>query len=222
MSCVIVLGLPRGGTSATAGLIHHLGVPMGQHLLPPMRENPKGFFEDMDFLSLHDQLLGNHHYDPEERFLLPDSDPLWIEYSNLLARKDRQEIWGVKDPKMCFLLPKFLERVSSPVKIVLVRRLFHDTVHSYEKLWNGMPRGEAIRRLGHYQYALSKNLAGITGKIPVHQVSYEIMCEYPETVARGIAEFLGVEYREEAARFIDPALNRNGNIRRSKSTVSTE
>jgi len=46
--CVIVLGTHRGGTSAVAGIVHHLGyfIAPKQHLLGSKQANPKGFFED--------------------------------------------------------------------------------------------------------------------------------------------------------------------------------
>jgi hypothetical protein len=43
---VAILGLFRGGTSALAGVLHHLGLEMGS-LLPGSEHNPRGFYEDI-------------------------------------------------------------------------------------------------------------------------------------------------------------------------------
>ena len=56
MTCVIVIGCYRTGTSAVAGVLHHLGVSMGKSFDPPAKSNPKGFFEDLDFKNLHPML----------------------------------------------------------------------------------------------------------------------------------------------------------------------
>lgn len=44
---------------------------------------------------------------------------------------------------------------------------------------------------------------------PGHEVQFEDMLLDPEEETRKLAEFLGVEYRPEAAEFIDPDLPRN-------------
>ncbi len=212
MGCVIVLGLPRSGTSAVAGAVHRLGVNMGDDLMPGFEVNPKGFYEDMPFVNLHNQLLGEHNEDPEERFLANPAHPAWKKYAALIQGKERQASWGVKDPKMCFLLPHFLRHVRPGVKIIRTRRRFHDTVHSFQKLWGGMPVGEAVRRLGHYQYALSKNLLTLEGGVEQTDVSYESLCRHPYSELARLAMFLGVEFRAEAVDFIDASLNRHGTL----------
>ena len=57
---VIVLGMHRSGTSAMAGLLHNNNVIMGrdEDFVPkPMKENPKGFFENNRFRKLNDRVL---------------------------------------------------------------------------------------------------------------------------------------------------------------------
>lgn len=212
MACVIVLGLPRGGTSAVAGVLHHLGVHMGDELMPAFHVNPKGFFEDMDFVDRHNRLLGGHDKDPEDRFLVPPGHPAWDAYARLIRGKTDRPLWGVKDPKMCFLLPHFL-RLLGPdtrARAVVVRRRFHDSVHSYSKLWGGVPHDEVLRRLGHYQYSLARNLAALPPAVPVHELRYEELCERPHAAVGELCGFLGVDPRPAAVRFVDPELNRTG------------
>lgn len=48
-TCFLVLGVPRSGTSVTAGILHHLGVFMGERFLPTTKMNPRGFWHDLDF-----------------------------------------------------------------------------------------------------------------------------------------------------------------------------
>lgn len=48
---VIILGPPRSGTSMTGGLLHILGVDLG-NVRRPDAQNSKGYYEDIDFLKL--------------------------------------------------------------------------------------------------------------------------------------------------------------------------
>ncbi|MBV5267025.1 MAG: hypothetical protein JZU67_00575, partial [Burkholderiaceae bacterium] len=47
---IFVLGMHRSGTSAITRGLQVLGVSLGENLLPPvLLDNPKGYFEDVDF-----------------------------------------------------------------------------------------------------------------------------------------------------------------------------
>ncbi|MBD2871512.1 sulfotransferase family protein, partial [Paenibacillus sp. IB182493] len=53
----LVLSLHRAGSSATAGVLHHLGIHMGDDLLEPSTFNPKGYFENKKFVDINDHIL---------------------------------------------------------------------------------------------------------------------------------------------------------------------
>ena len=48
-TCILVLGTPRSGTSCVAGILHHLGVVMGEQFLEADDWNPAGYFQDVEF-----------------------------------------------------------------------------------------------------------------------------------------------------------------------------
>jgi hypothetical protein len=55
---VVVLGMHRSGTSATARALQVFGVDLGERLEPPdAAVNAKGYFEDMDIVALNDEML---------------------------------------------------------------------------------------------------------------------------------------------------------------------
>ncbi len=54
---LLVLGMHRSGSSALAGALELLGVPLGGPLMPPARDNERGFFELAGMVALHDELL---------------------------------------------------------------------------------------------------------------------------------------------------------------------
>ena len=59
---VLVSGMHRSGTSATAGALTLLGADAGSRLAPPRPENPKGFFELVPLVTAHDEILARCGY----------------------------------------------------------------------------------------------------------------------------------------------------------------
>lgn len=181
MTCVIVLGLPRSGTSALAGALQAMGVHMGDELLPAMAGvNDKGFFEDTEFLEMHIRMMGSHT-DPRIEFVqdgLP-GQALLDRYADLVRKREAaRPWWGVKDPKMCFLLPYLVRYLQTPYKILFTRRPFHESVQSMRPLYGGLTMERAIQLLGRYLYCLEKNLAWVDRDC-VMQVDYHYMLGWP-------------------------------------------
>ena len=54
---IAITGMHRSGTSLLANLLNQAGLSLGEKLLGPMDSNPKGHFEDYDFLKFHKELL---------------------------------------------------------------------------------------------------------------------------------------------------------------------
>src|ERR1700744_2517006 len=65
-SAGLVLGMDRSGTSVLAGVLNALGGAAPKTLMPPMPDNPRGFFESVVLADAHDKLLadaGSHWHD---------------------------------------------------------------------------------------------------------------------------------------------------------------
>lgn len=54
---LVVLGMQRSGTSASTRMAATLGFDLGEDLLPPAPDNPKGFFEDNELYAIDQDLL---------------------------------------------------------------------------------------------------------------------------------------------------------------------
>jgi hypothetical protein len=111
---ILVLGMHRSGTSALAGVLSQLGVSFGDKLIPAIEGvNEKGFFEHTDLVSLNQAVLhalGRSWLDLDA---MPD---LWWQQEALKALSteiiavlqrdfDEEDVWGLKDPRMCRLMP---------------------------------------------------------------------------------------------------------------------
>src|SRR6185369_6162859 len=109
---VVVLGMHRSGTSAVTRSLQTLGVWLGENLLTAGFDNPKGFWEDRDCVAINEELLDRLHSAYDRLYLSRDinlNDPA---IANLYSRATalvcknicKQNVWGVKDPRMCRLL----------------------------------------------------------------------------------------------------------------------
>lgn len=59
MTTVIILGMHRSGTSIIAGVLHTLGVYMGNKFIGAHWSNLLGHFENIEFVRLNDKILKN-------------------------------------------------------------------------------------------------------------------------------------------------------------------
>ncbi|WP_233832757.1 sulfotransferase family protein [Paraburkholderia sp. ZP32-5] len=127
---LVVLGMHRSGTSATARAMTALGADLGNRLLPAADgNNDKGFFEDYDIVKLNVELMAAAGMDwhtlgeldlsriPPERL-----DAFQTEALMTLRGKCAGKVFAMKDPRLSRLIkfwkPVF-DCVGVPVKYVL-------------------------------------------------------------------------------------------------------
>ncbi|HQT45638.1 MAG: hypothetical protein B7X08_00170 [Acidocella sp. 20-63-7] len=140
-TALLVLGMHRSGTSSVTGTLNQLGVRLGQGLLPPMPDNPKGFFEQKPVVDLHDEILkalGTSWDDPrglpEGWEDAPALGPYLEKLRQLIAQDfSGVKLWAAKDPRLCRLLPlwlRILGTLNITPKIILVVRNPEEVIHS--------------------------------------------------------------------------------------------
>ena len=56
---VVVLGMHRSGTSAVSRFINMLGFELGEHLMAPRKDNPKGFWENEEIVRHNEELMSS-------------------------------------------------------------------------------------------------------------------------------------------------------------------
>ena len=119
--CLLIVGMHRSGTSAVAGSLARLGLPMGEHLLAAGEDNPKGYFEHEEAVRIDDALLdalGRRWDDPRELpegwLRTPAADDARVAIAGLLEREfSAAGLFALKDPRLCRLLPLWLETLRA-------------------------------------------------------------------------------------------------------------
>ncbi len=146
---VVITGMHRSGTSLVASFLGALGVHLGDRLLAPDRQNPRGYFEDADFVELQWRML-------EDATAAGDGghrDWGWTESERLdrgrfarhaeaarglvAARAGRSGLWGWKDPRTSVLLDFWDEILGGQALYVLLYRFPWEVADSIQRVGGG-------------------------------------------------------------------------------------
>jgi hypothetical protein len=146
---VVVLCGHRTGSSAVAGFLHNMGVHMGNDLLGANPTNPKGHFEDREFVMFGENFLrfhkGNWH---QLRRLQSPSQPHpseLAEFRSIVKRKDKiKHLWGWKDPRT----------------VIYIRGLYHVLKDPFF-IWVHRPREATIKSLSIRNRSFDEEKSGI-------------------------------------------------------------
>jgi hypothetical protein len=132
MKTVVILCVPRSGSSLIAGILHHLGVYMGpdKDLKMGNHVNEKGCFENQDFLSLSHNLLFEAD-SPVALIEMPDESKIESavkkneEKIRSLLTKHQKTLWGWKDPSTFHIIPYVHSYLKNPHYIIIKRKIKH-------------------------------------------------------------------------------------------------
>lgn len=214
---IVVLSLPRSGSSAIAGALHRMGVDMGEgHLQPPDLANPRGYYEDMRWNAIHKAVTGIRYGMREPAGL---SQKHWQSYAHLVRICSRKPVWGIKSPRLCFVLHLLLPILQDAcdVRLVRVRRDWEANMASLrwhsELAYRGrfkMTDDEAEVLLTEWQAALERRLEEFDG--PVFEVNYDDLVNDPAATLTELETFCFKGMKklsagiERAVDWIDPSL----------------
>lgn len=174
---VIVVGVARGGTSFLSGVLHKLGVFMGDQACAPV-------YEDVRLAQAFE--AGN----------LDNAKTIIEEYNG------RYNIWGFKRPVSVGYLNRLVKIVENPVFLFIFRDIF--SIANRNKISMDLDFISGLERaLDHY----SKIISFIKTQQPCgFSMSYEKAFEHKEKVVDGLIEFLEIPatplQRKEALDFI--------------------
>ncbi|MEM1307020.1 MAG: hypothetical protein AAGG99_05810 [Pseudomonadota bacterium] len=154
-TAVIVTGMHRSGTSAVAGELAQAGLPVGDNLIEPSKDNAKGFFEDRRIVQIADGLLhrlGSAWSDPA---------PLPVDYANSVPGRDAvvelsnhfsETLTGhtrylLKDPRACRMTPVIAQALKDHGWRARYVAVVRNPAHVATSIWNRnqLPRLHALQ-----------------------------------------------------------------------------
>ncbi len=168
---ILILGMHRSGTSAVTRLLNLMGVDLGENLLAPQDDNVTGFWEQSDIVAVNDKLLvsiGSDWSDVrdlrEQWWNLEALKPYRREIKGILNKEFSDgKLWGVKDPRICRLLPFYLpimrEMNRNPACIMVLRNPLE--VAGSLHVRNGMSIEHALLLWLKYMLEAERNSRGI-------------------------------------------------------------
>jgi hypothetical protein len=133
---ILVLGMHRSGTSATARVLNLLGVEVGDKLVAPAADNSLGFWEHADAVDLNERLLLGLGRSWDDIRPMPE-DWLQSEIARQSVQSARELIranflntplWLIKDPRLCRVVPIWLQALEAehiePLCLFVARQPF--------------------------------------------------------------------------------------------------
>ena len=130
--CFIILGMHRSGTSVTTGILSFFELSLGQDLIKPNEENPKGFFENKAVLALNKKILSecnsdwdDYHFDIND-YETKKRDSWVLEALKILENEfSKHNTFAIKDPRICLLFPiweQALAQFKTEIKVIISYR----------------------------------------------------------------------------------------------------
>ena len=204
---VLVLGMHRSGTSAVCAALQSLGVEFGERAHWSGFDNPD-FFEDREIVAFDDALLHGGGGAWDRLYVAPAKNLPSVEGATHRAtvmldnRLARSPVFGLKEPRMCRLLPVWrpvIEAAGCAVSVVYTVRNPLSVADSLLKR-NGIGIEKALTLwLAHVVPAFCE----ANPSWPKIVIDYDRLVDDPACESERLAQFLGGVSVEAPRR--DPA-----------------
>jgi GT2 family glycosyltransferase/glycosyltransferase involved in cell wall biosynthesis len=203
-SAICIAGAHRSGTSMLARLLHRCGLDLGPEsdLMPAAADNPDGFWENLRFVQLNDEILNGvgAAWDlppwQEETFDDASLQPMRAKAQLLIEPFRDKPVWGWKDPRNCLTLP-FWRSLLPGLKTVIIVRNPLEVAYSMHKR-NGTSYALGLRLWEIY----NRRLLAETRANDRFIVHYQAFFEQPEAELQKVAIFAGLDGRGTAAALV--------------------
>ena len=199
---VCIAGMHRSGTSMVTSLLNACGLFLGreEELAGPALDNPEGFWENLNFVGLNEEILACFGGSWDEPPAFPTHwefgsavEPLLGPAAELVARFGCHRHWGWKDPRNSLTIP-FWRRVIPSLQVVVCVRNPLEVAHSLFVRGDSTAASQFELWLHYYRQILSA--APSSSRIVTHYQSY---FEDARAEVRRVADWLGLEVSDEAA-----------------------
>jgi len=221
---VFIIGMHRSGTSALSGALEALGLSVGRTVMPPNAElgNPKGYYENLAVVNLHEQFcieLGpgwdwaTPHPIRRKRFR---GDLVKRYHEKILQTLVDEFGTGrplIKDPRICKLMPLWrplIKRYFPEASFILPIRLPLEVASSLCKRDN-FPLDRGVTLWAVHVLEGERGCRGFRRLF----TTYEKILLAPRETVSGLARELGLSPGDVAAaveKQIDPSLRHHAEI----------
>ena len=220
----LVLGMHRSGTSLLTRGLMSLGLDLGNNLMPPEADNPKGFWEDVDIVNLNETILNRFsnwsQITPKFeslQMLVPKEERLHA--INLIDNKlNLNQPQAIKDPRISILLPFWQDIFSicgcTAYKIIAIRNPI-DVALSLQKRNNFSIEHSLLLWLYYNLHCLRE------AQNEFLVVSYDKLLENPEYELHRIGAFLKITATNaQTHHFINDVIKIGLRHNKSTQTIS--
>ncbi|MFO7980696.1 MAG: hypothetical protein R6V00_07685 [Candidatus Aminicenantes bacterium] len=130
MKTVVILSMPRSGSSLLSGVLYRLGVWMGKkdNMKVGIHLNKYGCYENQDFIGFNEYMFYKSKRLLNQARRINDSDRLvekavkkYEDRIIEIIRNNERELWGFKVPTIIYALPYFHHHLKNPYYIRLER-----------------------------------------------------------------------------------------------------
>lgn len=174
--CILVVGLEGSGTSCTAGVLHQLGINMGENIGGPTRSNPRGIFEDAEYKAAHGK--------PQEKL---DG---WAKHR---VEADH-EIWGVKFPWIYLMWRQTVMALVNNLPEIDIRMIYvkrRIPAIAYSNYYKRLPADPDFQRIFESAHSGTAKIEAMVLQMgrPTLEAEYEMLVMRPVEWVAKIAKF---------------------------------
>lgn len=201
----IVFGSPRTGGNLTAGVLHHLGVSMGERFRVADDWNPAGWFEDLDFDAALREAVG-----PSETLRPVARSQALADL--IAARNVGGDPWGWKHRHTPRVMEQLVAEHRANLRPIVTTRNFAESVDSYAaRAGVHFDLEQTIQEVGRHRYVVEAAISHYGLKPLV--VDFDDLIADPAGQVRRIADYAGLPVRQAAVDWVNPALKRFGSAK---------
>jgi hypothetical protein len=202
LSPVLIVGMHNSGTSILAEILHKSGVFLGNNMSHYESYFFSVFINDrlvmggdqswasLPLMSIQDVMLYRDTVGP---FITKH----WIA-DYLQCGYDGVSMWGIKDPRLCVLLPLYLD-IFPDAKVVHIRRNPDDVAASLcRRKKHGVGKLDDFEHWKQLSLDYTDRVIEYSGKASAYfELEYEAFCRQSESVMRELFAFLGLPFTSE-------------------------
>jgi len=201
---ILVLGMHRSGTSVFTGVLHRLGIYLSPHMMAAHADNPSGYWEHEEIVEVHDDLLQAFGFHWSEVCPLPEN--WWLDERTarfreklraiLLRDFSGKSLWGLKDPRLCRLLPLWLpllqELRCEPLFVLLGRN--PDGIARSLRKRNDFSESKSTLLWLESMIDAERDTRGMTRALATYE---SLLADWRITIA-AVKHALGIEWPDES------------------------